>query len=355
MLSAVSQNPFHYLWIMRCAGTNIRNNSECKIIPNCPTVNISPIIELLDESLFPSVFTNFRRFYGTVFTEIPYYLKEASNKFQEKAQIISRKYPDCSDFFLTNRRPIGIPVISSEHTGLIDYSRELHSLQLIRSNFEKIAVRTRVPTFDIAQTPSIETSFRTLVNSLTHEDYLFLDIFYLNGVLAQIKLNLDRLIGIARERTTHIYILNAFEPEDSAHNYGPFLSKYYDLPGFGDFATEKRYPATGGRSTTKIIRYYQWEKFLLREFSAGTYLAALQLMMSSNYWINHSAHNRSCPACNRLNLRTVNEGHPYWKQYRILHYLYSILNETQNTYVNTTSAEDFDPDGYDVIFNSTDA
>jgi len=118
-----------------------------------------------------------------------------------------------------------------------------------------------------------------------------------------------------------------------------------------DFATEKRFPPAGGRAQRRIIRYYYWDRFMLKEIARRKYHFAADQLKKSRYWANHTSHISSCNACTEVQNNLYNEGHVFWKRFRILHYLNSILNETKQQFSLATSSEDLDPDGYDLVYN----
>lgn len=157
--------------------------------------------------------------------------------------------------------------------------------------------------------------------------------------------------NIGKENNLEIFVLNAFEPFDLRHNFGPIFSYRYDLDGFGDFATEKRFPPAGGRAQRRIIRYYYWDRYLLKEIARTSYHSAASQLRASSYWTNHAYHIPSCNVCREVDNHRYNEGHSYWKRFRILHYLNSITNETRQQSASAVSDEDLDPDGYDILFN----
>ncbi len=167
----------------------------------------------------------------------------------------------------------------------------------------------------------------------------------------QINLNLQLMSNMGKKKNLEIFILNAFEPSDSGHNFGSLFSYRYGLDGFGDFATEKRFPASGGSSPTRIVRYYYWDKYILKEIANNSYPASAVQLKNSPYWVNHIRHHSSCGACNKIEIGNYNNGHSYWKEFRILHYLNSITTETRHQFATAVSEEDLNPDGYDSRFN----
>lgn len=359
-MSENNRHFFDFFWVIRCSGSSQSQNAEYRTLEDVPSQNIKPILEIVTENLWDVFLSKCRSKFGDVYVEFPAYLSERSNKFLgiTKHDITLDVYSDCAEFFSQNTNKIDIPVVSTSHPEretVMNYDLETGLYHQVKRNFSRVGVRTSVPTFDISVAPRTFDSFRNMVNSLDVNDILFLDIFYLSGVLNPIHTNLQVMINLAKKRNIPIYILNAFEPEDQSHNYGPYLYRHFNIDGFGDFATEKRYP-TGGRDRTirrvrKIIRYYNWDRFQLLNFKAWSYSQAADILKQSGAWRRNSLHNTSCPACIRVESGDFNEWSVYWKEFRIKHYLCSILNETLQRSSSCQTAEDLDPDGHDTLFN----
>lgn len=350
-MSDIKENKhFDYIWVLRCSGKNQNRNVEYRMIPNVPTARITPLLEVIDTTLLHTFTYSLRTKYGKVMVDFPSYLLEASNKFSEDIAELKAQYTTTENFFKSNKSAIDIPVISAQHIGFGDYSDENSILLNVKDDFEKVAVRIRVPTYDLSGTTDILNSYKTLLGNMSIGDILLLDIFSMSGSESNIDSNIQLMTTIAKEHGLNISVLNAFEPVNASHNYGPIFSYRYKLSGFGDFATEKRYPSSGGPGENKIIRHYDWTRFVLREYKEKNYSTAASTLRSSNCWRNHPDHVLGCTACSDAAV-THSEGHSYWKSFRVLHYLHSIANETQHKYNSVTSDQDLDPDGYDNLFS----
>lgn len=344
-------NDFQYIWVLRCSGTDENRNVEYRLTPEAPVKGIKPLIEVVSIDIFSRFASLLRRKYGEVMVDFPLYLLESGNRFYESVQDLRTQYPNPISFFQAFKSSIDIPVISASHTGILDYGVESSFVQNMKKDFGKLAVRARVPTFDLSRTPTILDSYQSLLNSMDKNDILLLDVFSMSGIENQINLNLELMSRLGKEKNLELFVLNAFEPFESRHNYGPIFSYRYGLDGFGDLATERRFPLAGGRAQKRIIRYYYWDRYILMEIANVNYHSAASQLRNSSYWVNHAHHIPSCNVCNEVNNNFYNEGHSYWKRFRILHYLNSITNETRQQYTSATSDEDLDPDGYDTLFN----
>lgn len=342
---------FDYIWIIRCAGTNVNYNVEYRLIPEAPQNGMRLLLEVIDEPIFASFTRLLRQKYGEIMVDFPLYLLESNNKFFGSFSDLSNKYPNQEAFFTKFKNLIDIPVISARQVGILDYINEKDVLLKVKKQFERVAVRVRVPAFNLQMTPTILASYKSLLTSMNDNDILLLDVFNMIGIENQINMNLELMSKMGKKERLEVFTLNAFEPIDLGHNFGPLFSYSFNLNGFGDFATEKRFPAAGGRATRRIIRYYYWDRYMLKEIAHIRYQLAASQLRISHYWTNHQGHVKSCNVCLEVQNNRYNEGHSYWKRFRILHYLNSVLNETRQQYSQAISSEDLDPDGYDLLYN----
>jgi hypothetical protein len=268
-----ADNTFDFIWIVRCRGTNCNRNVEYRLVPDAPANGIKPLIEVVNPSVIGTFASRLRSKYGEIMVDLPFYLTEKSNKFDDEIEELNNNYLNQAQFFQAYQNIIDIPVVSASHTGIVNYNVENAILANVRQNFEKVAVRARVPTFDLSTTPTTLRSYESLINNMRHPDLLLLDVFRMQGIEPQVDSNLELMSRLGKEHNLAVYVLNAFEPFHRRHNYGPLFSYKYDLDGFGDFATEKRFPSARGRPSRRIVRYYYWDKYELREIAQPTYRA----------------------------------------------------------------------------------
>jgi|GEM_PF-5038709 len=344
---------FTYLWIIRCGGSErLNRNVEYKLIREAPNDIIIPLVEVINENNFGNFHYILKGKYGEVWVDLPYYLAEHSNSFESDVIKLKSRYISPRDFFLTHKNYVDVPVISAPFSHSFDQEKKFY--ESIKEEFDKIAVRIRVPTYDIS---NILDSFNKLIKAMRPEDVLLLDVFRFSRVESQIVSNIRKIIRIARQKNIDLFILNAFDTkQENCHNYGPLLTAYFSLNGFGDFATDERYRSKGGSgASTKIIRYYDPSSFTLRFFTEKTtrYEGAKEKLISSGYWatISDSQHQKRCRVCREV-ANNLNRNDPsYWRRFRILHYLNCLVHETVSQYYSANTPEDLDPDGYNVIVN----
>jgi hypothetical protein len=348
-MSATSPT-FKYNWVIRCNGKKENKSPEYRMISEAPGSGITPVLEVIDSTLLRPFVYKLKAKYGTVLIDFPLYLLESSSKFDENIKASEAEYGTAENFFNDNKAVIDIPVVSARYNGFVNFDKENQLLLALKKTFGKVAVRVRVPTYDLSETTGALSTYKELLINLSHNDILLLDVFNLSGSEGSIDLNLRLMTGLGKKVGIDMSILNAFIPQNGNHNYGPLFSYRYCLSGFGDFATERRYPPGGGQGEHKIVRYYDWNRFVLREYREASYAEAAAALRSSNCWQNNPHHVSACFACSEAT-KTDSEGHTYWKAFRVLHYLHSITNETKRKYNSVTSDQDLDPDGYDTLFN----
>ena len=229
-LQTSNSTDFRYIWVVRCSGSRINSNLEYKIIPEAPDRNITPLIEVIDEGISTPFRIALRNKYQRVFVEFPAYLNEQGNKFRVKPDTTLTQYSNCIDFF--NAISVGpdVPVVSAVHDPrdiVIDYSIESTLLDEILNVYGEVAVRTRVPTVNLSNSTASLNSYNYLINHLQGHGSLFLDLPSIFSGFVQTITNLRLMSNLARTLDIPVFVLNALEPRDRAHNYGPFFTKHF--------------------------------------------------------------------------------------------------------------------------------
>jgi len=356
VLSSSMKKSFLYLWILRCAGEKGNNRTvEYEIINEAPNRSIIPLVEVINEHNLNQFYHNLKRRYEEVWVDLPYYLAEKSNLFLSKVKQLRGKYmPNPRSFFINNKNNLDVPVVSAPFSYSFNSERNIYNS--IKTDFDKIAIRVRVPTVDITTYANMLSSFTHLINSMKDEDNLLLDVFQFSSVESQVVSNIREMNKIARKRNIGVYILNAFETNLlNCHNYGPLLTAGFSTDGFGDFATDERFRGSGGRSITRTIRYYEplyHTLWFFTERSGLRYVGAKRKLVRSPRWHSTSLnriHLSICKVCDEVNNNVNKKNDFYWKRFKMLHYLYCINNETSTQFSSVNTPEDLDPDGYDTI------
>lgn len=153
---------FDYIWILRCSGQNESRNVECGMVPYAPRAGIKPLIEVVDGHVLRKLVTLLRNKYGKVMVDYPLYLLEFSSKFSESMSQLKNDYPDQEQFFRSFQRLIDIPVVSAQHVSVVDFVEENTVLMSLKKLFNIVAVRVRVPTYDLSAIPTILDSYKAL-------------------------------------------------------------------------------------------------------------------------------------------------------------------------------------------------
>jgi len=359
---SLERNNLDYSWIIRCSGSSPGHCGEFRTIGSIPRNSLLPLLEVIDDGVWDRYYYELNRRFGAVYVELPLYLNERRNKWWNEGDNKCRNINDqnCVDFFSNNDHRLDIPVVSWGHNDRnirLDFSAETQLLSNVKDNFDHVGLRIGLPSYDIQSLPLTSTSLINLLGSLDSSDTLFIDIFSVGSLIQQRLSNLTYVLRNIPSTVDNIYILNAFEPDHMSHNYGPYLARHFNIRGFGDFATEHRFPAKMKRPPDaepyrRNIHYYNWNRFELYTFSEyDSYKRAAAVMRSSGIWQSNAAHLQNCPACVRVENDDYNNWTVYWKEFRIKHYIYSILNETRLNVNDTRTAEDLDPIGHDNVFN----
>ncbi|MFH1229706.1 MAG: hypothetical protein V1678_04770, partial [Candidatus Aenigmatarchaeota archaeon] len=251
-----------------------------------------------------------------------------------------------------NKGWIKIPVASSEENTDEAYEKLLITFNELKKTFPRIAVRIFVSHIQV--TPHQEAQLRVISDNLRKDDIILLDVIAFEGVEQPVLSNVKTICSLLPAGNEK-HILNAFDIRTNrgeVHNYGPLLAKHLGFNGFGDFATSLRYEPKGGRQGKKIIRYYVGDSNnKLVHFVDTAFSRSLSLLKASAYWTQAigRGHNKNCAGC--LITATPNESMTFWKKFRILHYIFSILNDTLPHMNSHKNPQDIDTDGYANLYN----
>lgn len=325
------------------------------------TYPISPHLEIVDGEFFNSKITELKMRYPELLIELPIYLTESSNKHTEEVNNLMTQYQHQTltpqaNFYIQNVANISTPVVSCMISDM-SYLPLLRIVREIKETFNKIAVRVFVKFTDLTQNQ--KTNLQQVFSELRNGDIVLLDILQFEGVESQVMNNLDELITLIRneKRDIKIFLMNAFDVDNASspfHNFTPLLTKIFGTDGFGDFALIYRFEGGGGGgATTKSIRYYNPLVHTLVHFvDKATYIRARAQMIASNHWnnVNQTGHLIHCNVCTEVNTSQHNEGHTYWKRFKIVHYIRSLISHTIPLFNSSQNPEDFDMDGYDAIY-----
>lgn len=345
---------FEYIWAIRASGTNPSSprSVEYGMIPDVRKLQLLPLLEVTDQVSFIAFVTRLRSCFGTTLVDIPQYLLDYGNRFRDGLEGLLKIYGDAVSFLTSFRKWIDVPVASSRWAIITpDYSAQTNMVRDLKKQFNRVAVRLFLPQLDIRQLGISQKSYSNLLRNLPDKSIILLDVPEVTAYESVVAANISEMSREAIGHGFSVYVLNAMDPEAGGHNYGPYFSHGDNLKGFGDLATERRFPMGGGGYPTAVIKYYDFDGFVINEFRDRTgYQQASQTMRDSQVWQKHNTHRSTCSVCLEVERASSPQlSARYWKQFRIQHYLNSIDHETRALYTSVRSAQDLDPDGHHTI------
>ena len=333
-----------------------------------PNKDVIPLLEIVNEDKFKDNVSEVNQRFDEVMVELPIYLLEYANKYRSPIiEIINNnKVEDKSEqssFYIIHKEEIKIPVISSSPKDT-NYNKLQIIFEELKKEFKKIAIKIIVPETTLSQDMKINLGI--LLSLLREEDILLFYVNRLNGYEQTVNHNIEGIKSLLKEKniSNRKYILNCFEVVSSSfdiHNYNPIMTNRYSFDGFGDYATGYKLESEGGGAwITKIIKYYDYKDFELRMFSGNSFSEAVDNLKKSGTWttIKSDKHLDYCNVCEEVENNKWKDNPIYWKRFRILHYILSILNHTFKAIEDAPTPEDLDMEGYQDLFkkeeNDTD-
>lgn len=334
------------------------------------TENLTPLLEITDNETFEESISNLCKKFNKIMVELPLYLSTRPNKHQSGVLDIINEYESTEGdsqvaFYKDYQKDKKMNLLKEDYLDLgftpvistipsnTTYSDFLKKYNDLKDSFNEIAFRLFVYSTEI--TDAQKENIQNIVNSIRDTDFILLDVLGFENVEVRTRNNLEEIIKLFDKN--EIYILNAFDYDGgkNTHNYSPLLSKELKTTGFGDFATIPRIEAGGGGGAqTKKIRFYNYNTNNLMHFIHETsFQGAIPQLEQSEYWKelkdDEENHLAICSYCNSIEQKTYNYSQSWWKKYRIMHYINSIMNHTIPNMSKYDNSEDFDPDGYNDI------
>ncbi len=321
-------------------------------------LNIFPLLEITHKKTLKDWSGRIARHYkGDYMVDLPFYLLYTKTKHSERIESIinsiqpnekTKNFSTQARFYIENKKWIKIPVASSGEDIDDSYDQVLITLNELKAEFPRVAIRIFVSHTQL--TPRRISKLDVIFKNLRKDDIILLDIIGFEGIEQPVLANIQKIIGILPE-SNEKYLLNVFDIKTNrgeVRNYGPLLAKQFSFNGFGDFATSIRYEPTGGTQGKKIIRYYVGDvNNKLVHYPYDTFSESLNKLKKSGYWADaiKRGHNGKCLGCQYAD-SVPNEGLTFWKNYRILHYIFSILHDTMPRMAKHNNPQDLDPDGF---------
>jgi hypothetical protein len=336
--------------------------TESKILKEINGKTICPLLEIVDSKSFQSFTAKNYKFSKDLMIDLPIYLTEEENRYYVGVTEIldgvngASKQLKQAEFYKSNAKNIGIPVVSSKSIKIrLDYNDLLIGYNALdKTTFPKIAIRIFVNSIDLS--PKNIASFKSLLSAIRDEDLLLFDVVEFDGVEQGAMNNLNILLALLSEKLKErSFILNAFDITSNwrsdVHHYAPVLSKLFGLGGFGDFATMPRHEDAGGASgTTSVIRYtIGWED-RLTHFASPSFQVSSTTLKNAQVWADAktNGHFNMCNPCKQIDTKNT-EWKTFWKMFRIEHHINTMLSNTLPNILKYKNPQDFDIDGWDAI------
>lgn len=332
---------------------------ESKMLQNeLNGLKILPLLEITHNTILTKwAGTIARNYKGNYMVDLPLYLLYTLNKHTSQIASIMRTIPTNTGvspqaaFYIQNKKWIKIPVASSEENDMsASYDNILITYNELKEHFPKIAVRIFISHIQFSQVQ--KAKLKLIFDSLREGDIILLDVMAFEGIEQPVLNNLEEIVKMNPKN--EIYLLNAFDIRTNlsdVHNYNPLLAKKFNFAGFGDFATSLRYEPAAGQQGRKIIRYYVGDvQNKLVHFPSNTYSNSMNDLKASQYWQQAVSrrHNSTCRAC--ASIANWNEGHNFWKNFRIVHHVFSMLHDTIPNVLSHSNFQDVDPDGFSNLY-----
>lgn len=254
---------------------------------------------------------------NSTLVELPHYLTDRSNKYQESVSALFDQYGNAQDFYLDHSDNIDIPVVSGSIEP-IDYAELRPILQDLTSEFDQIAVRLMISGFSNPLTRDQKDSLEELNSAVRNEDILLFDLLD-NGVTDVLKDDLRYLSDLFEDNTKAV--LNAFDAyDDHPDNQSPAIADDIGATAFGDYGINLRFKPKGGGPTEETrLRHYYPDHSTVQFFRGDDYQDAAEDLRDWNEW------DRShCDGCRRAD-RTTNNDANTWSQIKMEHYFSSVL------------------------------
>jgi len=340
---------------------------ETALLNDLHGLDVFPLLEVIEPRNFLRALKSAKSDFGNNFmVELPLYLSGTDNKYRAGvSQLIAyfqtKDKSAQTNFYIKYKDIIPIPVISAPERGPSgQYSEMASRFQEIKDHFERVAFRMFIFHYDL--TEQEKNQIKIILDLMRGDDLLLLDVVQFEGLQSGVVKNLSEIVEIKSNKgnKNKVFVLNAFDIRDircETHNYGPLLCKKMNLDGLGDFATMRRVePLGGGGSPTRIIRYYDPWNYKLVPFvsTSGGYTDALTRLKTSGEWARavSEGHVRKCKACKEAEV-TRSRDHRFWKRFRILHHVKSMVADTITMMGKCSNPDDLDMDGYHNLYAKT--
>ncbi|MUV60214.1 hypothetical protein [Halobacterium sp. CBA1126] len=279
-----------------------------------------PLVEVTDEDDLNAL-RAYREVGEAVMIELPRYLSEQENKYQEPVSELIENYGSIAEFYQRKVDSKYVPVVSGSNSP-VDYSEHLSMYRDLREDFNRLAVRLILRRPSELLTGLQRDTLEELGTEVRHEDILLFDIGD-NSITDPLLEDLEYLSEVFETPTTAV--LNAFDAyNERPNNQSPHLAEDIGASAFGDFGINKRFkpnPDDGFVPPSVKHRHYVPNQSTVEVFKGDTFEEAAESLSDWSEW--DASHCEGCHRAASTNNYDVNT----WVQIRMEHYFRSILRD----------------------------
>jgi hypothetical protein len=277
-----------------------------------------PLVEVTDEDDLNAL-RAYRDVGDAVMIELPRYLSEQENKYEEPVTELIEEYDGIAEFYQQKVDSKYVPVVSGSNAP-IDYSEHLSMYRELRGDFDRLAIRLilRHPTESL--TDLQRDTLKELGSEVREKDIVLFDIAD-NSVREPLLEDLEYLSEVFE--TPMKVILNAFDAyNERPNNQSPHIAEDIGASAFGDFGINKRFkpnPDDGFAPPSVKHRHYVPNHSTIEIFDGENYEEAAESLSEWAEW--DDSHCEGCHRAASTNRYDVNT----WVQIRMEHYFRSVL------------------------------
>jgi len=275
-----------------------------------------PLVEITDENDL-NTFWPYDRAGDEVLVELPQYLTEQENKYEDAVTELVNRHGSIPEFYRSEVSEEYIPVVSGPGEP-VDYSEHLSMYRDLRADFDRLAIRLilRHPTEPL--TDRQRETLAELADEVRESDIVLFD-FGENSVADPILDDIRHLSGLFENSENAV--LNAFDAyDDQPDNHSPRIADEIGAFAFGDFGIGHRFKPSGGFNPPSVShRHYHPNHSTVAVFEGDDYEEAATELRE---WVDWDG--THCESC-QLAANTNNYDPNTWSRIKMGHYFHSVL------------------------------
>lgn len=276
-----------------------------------------PLIELVDDGDVERL-ESYREMSDDVLVDVPVYLTEYDNEYEESVRSLLDDYANVAEFF-NDTEEVEIPILSHLDTEPINYGEYLSIHEQLSQDFDQAGIRLFVSGRQFTDTQ--RSALENLANMVSKDTLVLFDLIDVGGFRDEERVaqKLERLEQLFDPNLT--FVLNAFRPYEGTNvNHGPEIAREIGADGFGDFVVNRRIERNipVGNNVDRRIRHYFPDDREINEFEGESYDEAQEGLTGDSDWDGDH-----CDFCRRAEAEGGH--HSFWKEIRMGHYIDSVL------------------------------